>query len=178
MAVVVRRLEVSGAQCGPWPRSRLSTKGDRVQCLRSGADAVSLQLETDDAAGTVRKLLSPLAQVDVPAEPRQERRLSEPKSEVIGLSRSRDYSLRQLSSGCPTCKLYSADIDPSDPNAEILRATWTFTFAVQPLNFCVIGISERWSRAPLNRRCTESTSSIRSSTVVIVIVENACRANP
>ena len=86
-----------------------------------------------------------LAQVDappkVPAEPLQERRLSEPASEVIRLSRSRDYRLQQLGRGCPTCRLYSADIHPSDSKATILYAT------------TVSSSGEGWHPCPAGIRC-------------------------
>ena len=99
----------------------LSAKGDVVQCVRSGHGAVTLELVTIPS-GATRQTLSALASPDLPPEPLQERKLSEPASEVLSLWRSRDYRLHQLGRGCPTCSLYSADIRPSIPDAVILSA--------------------------------------------------------
>jgi len=115
------RFEVRGGRCGRWPERPLSVKGDTVQCVRSGSGAVNLQLKTD-RAGIAEAALPALAHVELPAEPSQQTKLSEPVSEVIQLSRSRDYHMRQLGRGCPACALYFADLRPSDPNATILSA--------------------------------------------------------
>ncbi len=120
-AVQPLRFEVHGGRCRPWPRHPLSAKGDAVQCVRSGHGAVTLELVADPA-GATRQTLSPLASPDLPPEPLQEKKLSEPASEVFSLWRSRDYRLQQLGRGCPTCSLYAADIRPSVPGAVILRA--------------------------------------------------------
>jgi hypothetical protein len=116
------RLEVHGARCANWPRRPLSTQGDEVQCVRSGDGMVTLELTTD-RAGVTRQSLPAVNHAEVPPEPVQEQNASRPESEVIMLSRSRDYLLLQLGKGCPHCALYAADVRPSQPGAVILRAT-------------------------------------------------------
>ena len=140
------RFEVRGGRCGQWLGQPLSVKGDTVQCVRSGAGAVTIELTTDHA-GTTRQTLSALTTVDMPPEPVQQIRPSQPVSEVISLWRSRDYRLRQLGRGCPTCELYAADIRPSDPNATILRAT------------TISSSGGGWRRYPRQVFGVESTSS-------------------
>ena len=116
------RFEVRGGRCGRWPQRPLSIKGDGVQCVRSGDGEVTLELTTDHA-GITKQTLSSRTPAKMPAEPLEVSRLSEPVSEVISLSRSRDYRLWQLGRGCPVCALYAADIRPSAPDAVILHAT-------------------------------------------------------
>ena len=114
------RFEVRGGRCTKWPARLLSVKGDAVQCVRSGHGTVTLELVTDQA-GATKQTLSPVAHHELPPEPLQERKLSEPVSEVFSLWRSHDYRLQQLGRGCPGCALYAADIHPSVPDAVILR---------------------------------------------------------
>jgi hypothetical protein len=116
-----RRFEVRGGRCGPWPDRPLSAKGDAVQCVRSGGRPLTLELTTD-RAGVTRQALPALAQPDLPPEPLQQRKPSEPVSEVFRLWRSRDFRLQQLGRGCPSCELYAADIRPSAADAVILQA--------------------------------------------------------
>jgi hypothetical protein len=134
------RFEVRGGRCGKWPERSLSAKGDAVQCVRSGAGAVRIELTTD-GAGAVRQTLDPLAQGKLPPEPMQQSRLSEPISEVVRLTRSRDFRQIQLGRGCPSCGLYAADIRPSDPDAKILRAT------------TVSSSGSGWQPCPAGLRC-------------------------
>jgi hypothetical protein len=134
------RFEVRGGRCRQWPERPLSAKGDTVQCLRSGSAAVTLELVTDQA-GVTRQTLPPLAHPQLPPEPLQEKKLSEPVSEVFSLWRSRDYHLQQLGRGCPNCGLYAADIRPSVPDALILRAE------------TVSSSGAGWQRCPAGLRC-------------------------
>jgi len=134
------RFEVRGGRCGRWPEHPLSVNGDAVQCVRSGSAAVHLQLKTD-RAGIAEAALPALARAELPPEPSQEIKRSEPVSEVIRLSRSRDYHLRQLGRGCPACALYFADIRPSDPSATILSAA------------TVSSSGGNWQRCPAGLRC-------------------------
>jgi len=116
------RFEVHGARCAGWPRRPLSSAGDEVQCVRSGDSEVSLELATD-RAGITRQSLPAINHIEVPPEPVQEQNTSRNESEIITLSKSRDYFLFQLGKGCPHCALYAADVRPSEPGALILRAT-------------------------------------------------------
>jgi hypothetical protein len=134
------RFEVRGGRCRRWPGRPLSGKGDAVQCVRSGVGTVTLELVTDQA-GATRQTLSPLAHPDLPPEPQQETKLSEPVSEVFRLWRSRDYRLQQLGRGCPSCGLYAADVNPSVPGAVILRAE------------TVSSNGAGWQRCPAGFRC-------------------------
>ena len=94
----------------------------RSRGMQSNAsEAATLELHTD-RAGLTRQEILPLAHPNIPPEPQQQQKSLEPVSEVVTLSRSRDYRLRQLGNGCPTCALYSADLRPASPDAVILRA--------------------------------------------------------
>jgi hypothetical protein len=135
-----QRFQARGARCAGWPQRPLSTKGDEVQCVRSGDGATTLELTTD-RAGLTRQSLSPIVHPDVPPEPVQQQHVPEPTSEVISLSRSRDYQLVQLGRGCPNCALYAADFRPSEPNAVILRTTTVSTTGA------------RWQACPAGLRC-------------------------
>jgi hypothetical protein len=134
------RLQVRGGRCQPWPRRPLSTKGDSVQCVRSGEGAVTVELVTDQA-GATRQALPALKHPTLPPEPQETRKLSEPASEVVSLWRSRDYHLQQLGRGCPSCELYAADVQPSMPGAVILRAE------------TVSSNGAGWHRCPAGFRC-------------------------
>jgi hypothetical protein len=134
------KFEVRGASCGRWPARALSVKGDAVDCVRSGGGAVQLALTTD-RAGMTTQTISPVASPALPPEPQEERGYSDPVSEVISLSRSSDYRLQQLGRGCPTCRLYAADLRPSDPGAVIVRAITVSTRG------------EGWRACPSGLRC-------------------------
>lgn len=134
------RFEVHGARCGNWPRRALSVKGEEVQCIRSGDGPVTVELATD-RAGLTRQTLPPVKRPELAPEPIQERSVSGPASEVVMLSRSRDYHLQRLGSGCPNCSLYAADLHPSEPDAVILRAT------------TVSSVGAGWQPCPAGLRC-------------------------
>jgi hypothetical protein len=134
------RLEVRGGRCGRWPERALSEKGDGVQCLRSGASAVSVALQTD-RGGAVEESLPALSSESIPSEPVREMKLSAPISEVVELSRSRDFHLHHLGQGCPACALYYAELRPTAPDATIL---WAGT---------VSSSGAGWQRCPAGLRC-------------------------
>lgn len=112
-------LEVDGARCNAWPASGVNVKGVAVECVRTGSAPVSVKLSTV-RGWTTQQRLPALPERESPPMPVLETLPSEPVVEMLRLTRAQNFQLVRLGVGCPGCRLYAADIRPSDPAASIL----------------------------------------------------------
>jgi hypothetical protein len=134
-------LKVSGGRCEAWPDRPLDTRGQMVQCVRSGNGSVTLGLAATHAA-TVQQMLPPLRARAHPPEPMLEQGMSKPSIEVLALYRARDYQAVGFGQSCPSCKLFAADFHPSRPDAVIVDVSVVST-----------ADASRWLRCPASYRC-------------------------
>jgi hypothetical protein len=102
---------------------------------------VVVTLETS-STGVLKQTLAPLQARRIPDEPVMEERMSKPEVEVRTFYRSRDYRQLELGRGCPTCRLYAADIGPTRPGATILDVALVSS-----------GGSGHWQRCPAALKC-------------------------
>jgi hypothetical protein len=134
------RFSVRGGRCAAWPHTPLSEAGDSVECVRSGNGDVAVEL-LSDTAEPVRVRVPALPAGKPLPEPVKQERLSEPMSEVLSLNRSRDFRQVYLGRGCPTCRVYAADVRPTADGAVILGIA------------TVLSSGTGWQRCPAQLRC-------------------------
>jgi hypothetical protein len=135
------KFRVIGGRCDAWPDQPIGAEGHMVRCLRSGNGNVAITLDAT-RAGSAVQVLPPLKARTLPQEPVMEQRMSEPIVEVLTVYRTRDYRLIGLGQGCPSCRLFAADIHPSQNNAVIVDVS-------------VVASAEagHWLRCPADYRC-------------------------
>jgi hypothetical protein len=134
------RFSVRGGRCAAWPEQPLSEAGERVECERSGNGDMAVELLSDTAEPVRVRVPALPAGKPIP-EPMKQERLSEPLTEVLTLQRSRDYRPVYLGRGCPTCRVYAADVRPTADGAVILGIA------------TVVSSGADWHRCPAQLRC-------------------------
>ena len=134
------RFSVRGGRCATWPDTALSEQGDSVECVRSGNGDMLIELVSD--TGEAVRVGVPALPAGKPLpEPIKQEQLSEPISEVVSLHRARDFTAVYLGRGCPTCRVYAADVRPAQAGAVILGVV------------TVLSSGPGWQRCPAGLRC-------------------------
>ncbi|HEY7759306.1 MAG TPA: hypothetical protein VIA64_07815 [Burkholderiales bacterium] len=134
------RFSVRGGRCAAWPERPLSKAGDSVECVRSGNGDFGVELLSDTAEAVRVRLPALPAGRPIP-EPVKQEQLSEPVSEVLSLHRTRDFKAIYLGRGCPTCRVYAADVRPTPEGAVILGIV------------TALSSGAGWHRCPAGLRC-------------------------
>jgi hypothetical protein len=134
------RFSARGGRCTAWPHKPLSAAGDSVECVRSGNGDIGVELLSDTAEPVRVRLPAMPAGKPIP-EPVKQERLSEAVSEVLSLNRARDFRPIYLGRGCPTCRVYAADVRPTQDDAVILAVV------------TVLSSGAGWQRCPAGLRC-------------------------
>jgi len=139
--VLPLEFSVGGGRCETWPNRPVDTKGQTVQCVRSGNGSVTLDLTTTHGV-TAHGTLPPLKVRADPREPMLEQGAPGLVVEIFTLYRARDYQAVGFGQSCPSCKLFAADFHPSRPDAVIVDVSIVSS-----------GDTDRWLRCPASYRC-------------------------